>query len=226
MSGTRIGLPPGRDSQSRDPCQRRQLLHLPRRRLHSRNDFVRDAPRARRDRLVRGRQPRPDVRAADRHRRFATASNPSFGSSANSARQHRQRRHQPHRALVHMIGAGAQDPAPKMDRRARMQSRDLAGRPRTGRRLRFQLCRLGTGGFRSSDPAAAGRRAAQGRTVCHRRPPLVASAGRRRTAVRRTNRGSRRSSSDRIRAVKGLSTLHGDAEVTSRRDVAREPHDA
>ena len=62
--------------------------------------------------------------------------------------------------------------------RALLQSRDLAVRSRSCRRLRCLLQRLGPRGFRSADPTAALWPASQGRSLRDRRHPPLAPAGR------------------------------------------------
>src|SRR5437764_164334 len=59
-------------------------------------------------------------------------------------------------------------------RRALMQSRGLAPRPRPGRRVRRKLQRVGPRGFRSADPAPARGHAPQGRQLRDRRATPVA----------------------------------------------------
>ena len=84
-------------------------------------------------------------------------------------------------------------------RRAPAISRVWRVRPRTHRRLRCELQRLGAGGFRSGGAAAARRRAPQGRRVRHRRAAPVASRGRS-LAAAAERRPARRSDCERPRA--------------------------
>ena len=114
----------------------------------------------------------------DRHgaRRRCRGGAMEFGCAIAAAAARRHQSALPDAAAA--ARAVAQAEQRKLGRRANLQSRGGAARPRSHRRLRLRLHRLGPGGFRSRGASPACRRAAQGRPVRDRRVAFVASAER------------------------------------------------